>query len=73
MASAYKGFPCIIKHAVVSGAITSNPLPLDKMTKYPHLHPTTIGKPYPKAWIIGKTLEQITTPAKSGPNKANTK
>jgi hypothetical protein len=22
--------------------------------------PITVGKPYPKAWIIGKTIEQIT-------------
>jgi hypothetical protein len=31
--------------------------------QHPHLHPTTIGKPYPKAWIIGKTYEQITMPS----------
>jgi hypothetical protein len=41
--------------------------------KHPHLHPSTIGKPYPKAWIIGKTLEQITTPAERGAYKAKTK
>ena len=22
-------------------------------------HPATVGRQYPKAWIIGKTLEQI--------------
>jgi hypothetical protein len=26
--------------------------------KYAHLM-TTVGKPYPKAWIIGKTLKEI--------------
>jgi len=26
--------------------------------KYDHLI-TTVGKPYPKAWIIGKTLKEI--------------
>jgi hypothetical protein len=43
------------------------------MGKHPHLHPTTIGKPYPKAWIIGKTLEQITTPTERGAYKEKTK
>lgn len=24
-----------------------------------HLHPEVVGKTYPKAWIMGKTLAQI--------------
>jgi hypothetical protein len=43
------------------------------MSKFDHIHPTTIGKPYPKAWIIGKTLEQITTPSERGAYKPKKK
>jgi hypothetical protein len=34
------------------------------MSKFDHLRPSTIGKPYPKAWIIGKTLAEIDAPVK---------
>jgi hypothetical protein len=30
------------------------------MDKVAFLHSETIGRPFPKAWIIGKTLKQIT-------------
>jgi hypothetical protein len=33
------------------------------MGKYDHIHSDTVGRPFPKQWIIGKTLKTVTMPA----------